>query len=267
MIPLINIESKFNSGRLAVDDTTDSLVIWGKENTFLGGSAIDIENNKQIMLFRDEFNDPTCNYIPYFMSKDKLFVLSSDKGSFDLYDFINGQLIENIKLPSINCIASLYFIYLICFLCINCFVIADDNNEKWFSNTMYTNCKETTTYNVMLISSLGTLVTYDTRNCKTPQIYQKEMFSKCNNKIHINYNPIDLHKTAISGFDGNVYIMEDCNRNVVQTFKHEGHLFTEDGDVCKSKVTTSTLWLPMCGSNTLLSAASDGSIQGWQYIS
>lgn len=50
-------------------------------------------------------------------------------------------------------------------------------------------------------------------------------------------------------------------------FIHEGHMFTEDEDICQNTITSSALWLPMCGHNTLLSAANDGSIQGWQYIS
>jgi len=44
-------------------------------------------------------------------------------------------------------------------------------------------------------------------------------------------------------------------------------MFTEDEDLCPNTVTSSALWLPMCGRNTLLSTANDGSIQGWQYIS
>lgn len=140
---------------------------------------------------------------------------------------------------------------------------------KWFSNTVYTSSKETATFKVTFISNAGTLVTYDLRNCKTPQIHLNELFLKCNNDIKISFDPYSSHKNAICGFDGNVYILEesDCNKNMVHAFQHEGHLFTEEGSFNKNKVTSSILWLPMCGSNTLLSAANDGSIQGWQYIS
>jgi len=95
------------------------------------------------------------------------------------------------------------------------------------------------------------------------------LFSKCNNNINISIDPYNSHNYAVSGFDSNVYIIEEsnCNRNFVYKFKHEGHMFTEDEDLCQNTITSSALWLPMCGSNTLLSAANDGSIQGWQYIS
>lgn len=134
---------------------------------------------------------------------------------------------------------------------------------------MYTSFKETTTFDLTLIANSGTLLTYDLRNCKIPTIYQKEFFSRCNNDININFDPYSAHKIAVSGFDSNVYIIEEestCNKNIVHKFKHEGHKFTEDEDLCHNKITSSTLWLPMCGNNTLLSAANDGSIQGWQYI-
>lgn len=122
--------------------------------------------------------------------------------------------------------------------------------------------------NLTLISNSGSLLIYDLRNLKAPTMYQKELFSICNNDININFDPCNLNKISVSGFDGNVYIIEhsECNKNMIHKFKHEGHMFTEDGDICQNKVTCSTLWLPMCGINTLLSAANDGSVQGWQYI-
>lgn len=134
---------------------------------------------------------------------------------------------------------------------------------------MYTSSKKTTTFNITLISNFGTLLIYDLRYCKTPKIYQKELFPKCNNHINISFDPSSSHKNVISGFDENVYIIEEleCNKKMVHKFKHEGHIFTENENSCQNKITSSTLWLPMCGSNTLLSAANDGSIQGWQYIS
>lgn len=101
MIRLMNVESKIDSGHLAIDYTSDSLIIWGKENAYLAGCVIDIESNKQTLTFIDESNHPTHNFTPYFMSKDKIIVLNSENGSFDLYDLIGGQCIENINLPGI----------------------------------------------------------------------------------------------------------------------------------------------------------------------
>lgn len=100
MIPVVNVESKVDSGRLAVDHTTDTLIIWGKENSYLTGCVFDIENNKKKFSFKDESNNPTCSYTPYFMTKDELIILNSENGSFDLYDLISSQHIENIILPS-----------------------------------------------------------------------------------------------------------------------------------------------------------------------
>lgn len=100
MIPLVNVESKVDSGRLAVDHTTDTLIIWGQENSYLTGCVFDIENNKETLSFKDESNNPKFNYTPHFMTKDKLIVLNSENGSFDLYDLISGNHIENIILPS-----------------------------------------------------------------------------------------------------------------------------------------------------------------------
>lgn len=102
MIPLVNIKSKINSGRLAVDCSTDKLVIWGKENLINTGCVFDIENNKKVLSFCDESNNPLDSYTPYFMSKDKLTVLNSENGSFDLYDLISGQHISNISLPGMR---------------------------------------------------------------------------------------------------------------------------------------------------------------------
>lgn len=268
MIPLVSFESKINNGHLAVDHTTNSLIIWGKENTNCHiGCLFDIENNRQVISFRGRINDPTCRYIPYFVSKDELIVLNSDKGSFDLHDLTSGRHIENINLDGmiftyVNLPLNYNNLYVL-------YVLVTDSGEKWFSNTMYTSYKETTTFNVTLISSYGTLVTYDLRNCKSPQIYQKELFSNTHNDVQISFDPLSSCKNSVSGFDGNVYVIEEspCNKKMVHIFNHEGHLFTEDGRYCKNKVTRSTLWLPMCGTNTLLSAANDGSIQGWQYIS
>lgn len=101
MIPLMNAESKVDSGYLAVDYISDTLVIWGKENTYHTGCVFDIENNKQLLTFKNELVHPTCSYMPYFMSKDELIVLNSENGSFGLYDLISGQHIENINLPGI----------------------------------------------------------------------------------------------------------------------------------------------------------------------
>lgn len=100
MIPLVNVESKVDSGRLAVDYTTDTLIIWGKENSYLTGCVFNIESNKKILSFKDESNNPTCNCIPHFMTKDELIILNSEYGSFDLYDLTSGQHIEKIILPS-----------------------------------------------------------------------------------------------------------------------------------------------------------------------
>lgn len=100
MIPLVNVDSKVDSGQLAVDHTTDTLIIWGKENSYLTGCVFDIENNKKTQSFKDESNNPTCNYTPHFMTKDVLTILNSENGSFDLYDLTSGQHIENIILSS-----------------------------------------------------------------------------------------------------------------------------------------------------------------------
>lgn len=99
MIPLVNIKSKVDSGRLAVDYSSDTLAIWGKTISCHAGFVFDIENNKRILSFNDEFNNPTCICTPYFMSKNELMVLNSENGSFDLYDLTNGQHIENINVP------------------------------------------------------------------------------------------------------------------------------------------------------------------------
>lgn len=99
MIPLVKIGSKIDGGQLAVDHTTDSLIVWGKENSNCHiGCLFDIENNKQVLSFKNGINDPTCSYMPYFMSKNELTVLNSDKGSIDLYDLTSGQHVENINL-------------------------------------------------------------------------------------------------------------------------------------------------------------------------
>lgn len=134
---------------------------------------------------------------------------------------------------------------------------------------MYTSSKETTTFNLTLISNSGTFLNYDLRNLKIPTIHQKELFPNCDNVINICFDPTSPHRNAVSGFDGNVYILEelDFSSNMSHIFKHEGHMFTEDEGLCQNNITSSSLWLPMCGSNTLLSAAHDGSVQGWQYIS
>lgn len=99
MIPLMNIDSKVDSGHLAVDCTTNSLVIWGKENTSHTGCIFDIENNTRIQFIRDVTNDPDCIYIPHFMSKNELVVQNSNNGSFDLYDLTSGQHLDKINLP------------------------------------------------------------------------------------------------------------------------------------------------------------------------
>jgi len=121
----------------------------------------------------------------------------------------------------------------------------------------------------MLISNSGTMLIYDLRNYKAPKVFQKELFSKCNNDVHINFNPCSSLTNSVCGFDGNVYILEESeyDKSMVHKFKHEGHKFSEDGESYQNKVTSSSIWLPMCGSNTLLSSANDGSVQGWQFIS
>jgi len=65
-----------------------------------------------------------------------------------------------------------------------------------------------------------------------------------------------------------VYILKEseCDKSMVQNFKHEGHKFSESGESYQNRITSSSLWLPMCGRNTILSAANDGSVQGWQFV-
>lgn len=101
MIPLVNIKSKIDNGHLAVDHTTDTLIIWGKDNACPAGHVFDIENNKKVVAFKDDINNSTHNYMPYFMSKNELIVLNSEKGSFDLLDLTSGQKMDNINLPGI----------------------------------------------------------------------------------------------------------------------------------------------------------------------
>lgn len=134
---------------------------------------------------------------------------------------------------------------------------------------MYASSKETDISQLTIISNFGTLLTYDLRNSKTPKIYQKKFLPNCyNNYLTISYDPCNSHKMSVCGLDGSVYIIEEsaADKKMVQLFKHEGHMFTDDCNSHPIKLTTSALWLPMCGSNTLLSAADDGTIQGWQYI-
>lgn len=99
MIPLVNIDSKVESGQLAVDYTTDTLIIWGKENSHHTGCIFNIENNMKTFMIRDVPNDPMCIYTPHFMSKNELVVQNSENGSFDLYDLTSGQHVKNVNLP------------------------------------------------------------------------------------------------------------------------------------------------------------------------
>jgi len=99
MIPLVNIDSKVESARLAVDCTTDTLIVWGKENDCYTGCVFNIENNTKTLIIRDVKNDPACVYTPHFISKNELVVQNSESGSFDLYDLTSGQHVKNIHLP------------------------------------------------------------------------------------------------------------------------------------------------------------------------
>lgn len=102
MIPLVNFDNKVDSGRLAVDHTTDMLIIWGNEYACQTGCIIDIKNNKQFMSIRDKSYNSTCICTPYFMSKDELLVLNSENGLFDMYDLTSGRHIVNVNLPGIS---------------------------------------------------------------------------------------------------------------------------------------------------------------------
>jgi len=99
MIPLVNIDSKVDSGYLAVDCTSDTLIIWGKQNACHTGCVFDIENNTRTLMIRDVTNDPACIYTPHFMNKNELVVHNSENGSFDLYDLTSGQHVKKINLP------------------------------------------------------------------------------------------------------------------------------------------------------------------------
>lgn len=99
MIPLVNVENKVDSAHLAVDHTTDTLIIWGNEHTRQTGCVFDIKNNKQFISIENKSYDPTSVCTPYFMSKNELFVLNSENGSFDLYDLTSGRHLVNINLP------------------------------------------------------------------------------------------------------------------------------------------------------------------------
>lgn len=156
-------------------------------------------------------------------------------------------------------------------MCVHFFCFLEANlNVNWYTNTAYTSSKKTTTFNLALVASSGTLLTYDLRNCKTPKAYQRDFFSKCKTDININFDSNNAHKSAVSGTDTNVYVIEDESKshsNMVHKFKHDGHIFHENEEVHINKMTTCNLWLPKCGNNTLLSAADDGSVQAWQYVS
>lgn len=102
MIPLANFENKVDSGRLAVDHTSDTLIIWGNEHASQTGCVIDIKNNKQFMSIKDKSFDSACICRPYFISKNELLVLNSENGLFDMYDLASGRHLVNINLPGIS---------------------------------------------------------------------------------------------------------------------------------------------------------------------
>lgn len=99
MISLVNIDSKVENAHLAVDCTTDTLIIWGKENARHTGCVFNIENSKKMLMIKDVTNDPACIYTPHFISTNELVVQNSENGSFDLYDLTSGQHLEKIHLP------------------------------------------------------------------------------------------------------------------------------------------------------------------------
>lgn len=99
MIPIISFDSKIDSGKLAINHLNDTFIVWGRENTWQNGKLFDIENNKCLLVCKDELNDATNNYVPQFISKDKLIVLNSNNGAFDMYCITNNQHIINIAQP------------------------------------------------------------------------------------------------------------------------------------------------------------------------
>ncbi|XP_050538712.1 uncharacterized protein LOC126904080 [Daktulosphaira vitifoliae] len=244
MCPLLSFDSKIDGGKLAVHQLNNSLVIWGKENVKQCGHIFDIEKNKCMQTLGDEDNDLISSYLPQFTSNNELLVLNSDTGSFTLYNLIDGQKISTVSQQ-------------------------ENNSHKWIASSIPNTFKNNSiNNNITMVSNGGELLMYDLRFLKIPKVHKKNVFPKCSNKLGISMDPNNFKNYAISGFDENIYIYEELNNEDFKLkFKHEGHLYTENDNSSYNNVTSGAVWLPMCGNNTLISSANDGSIQGWQYIS
>ncbi|XP_036271552.1 WD repeat-containing protein 73 isoform X2 [Pipistrellus kuhlii] len=75
---------------------------------------------------------------------------------------------------------------------------------------------------------------------------------------------------AISGFDGTVHIYDVTSRGGTEgpaepLFTHRGHLFLEDQGTGAAPLVTTHTWHPR-KPRTLLSAASDASVQVWEWV-
>lgn len=76
--------------------------------------------------------------------------------------------------------------------------------------------------------------------------------------------PSNPYYLALSGFDKNVHVCEIRDGQVIPVFTHDGHAYCHDEYESNVRSICSK-WLNFISSNTLVSCASNASLQCWQY--
>lgn len=108
---------------------------------------------------------------------------------------------------------------------------------------------------------------FDWRNTSEPA--QRALFSSASktsdyHSRQMSVSPSNPNHFALSAFDEAVHICEIRDNQVIPVFNHDGHAYCHDEYESNVRSICSK-WLPFISSNTLVSSASNASLQCWQF--
>lgn len=112
-----------------------------------------------------------------------------------------------------------------------------------------------------MVSNQGCMKLYDTRNLQVPSVNVDLGIKTLNTSVQLRLKPSNDGSVSVSGFDGNVYVYQLLSEPEL-VFAHDGHRHVEGFN--SQTTTTSHLWFPHID-NLVISSASNGTIQSWQF--
>lgn len=137
----------------------------------------------------------------------------------------------------------------------------EKHSNCWAFTSSYSSSENSTKSLIGMVSNQGCLKLYDSRNLQVPSVNVDLGIKTLNTSVQLKLKPSNDCSVSVSGFDGNVYVYQLLSEPEL-VFAHDGHRHVEGFD--SQTTTTSHLWFPHID-NLVISSASNGTIQSWQF--